>query len=169
MRKSRRSRMYASKKRKLYGGGSGISVGAEQYGVYGPGNPDGARMDFESMARNAGDSMIAYPSEIFPKDLVGQKGGAMNTNDVSGNEVTKMLDAMKGGRKRTAKGRKTARKVARKTARKTVRSGGGLSPALKSWNKAVMKVYREMKAKDKNTKLRDAMKEAKRRKDKGQL
>jgi hypothetical protein len=37
-----------------------------------------------------------------------------------------------------------------------------LSPALKEWNLKVMKIYREMKAKDKNVKLSDAMKAAKR-------
>jgi len=36
-----------------------------------------------------------------------------------------------------------------------------LSPALKAWNEKVMKVYREMKKKDPNTKLGDAMKKAK--------
>lgn len=36
-----------------------------------------------------------------------------------------------------------------------------LSPALKKWNEHVMKLYRTMKAKNKNTKLRDAMKAAK--------
>lgn len=36
-----------------------------------------------------------------------------------------------------------------------------LSPALKAWNEKVMKVYREMKAKNPNTKLGDAMKAAK--------
>ena len=38
-----------------------------------------------------------------------------------------------------------------------------LSPALKAWNEKVMKIYRELKAKNKDTKLMDAMKEAKRR------
>ena len=38
-----------------------------------------------------------------------------------------------------------------------------LSPALKAWNEKVMKIYREMKAKDPNTKLMQAMKEAKKR------
>jgi hypothetical protein len=36
-----------------------------------------------------------------------------------------------------------------------------LSPALKAWNEKVMKVYREMKKKDPNTTLGDAMKKAK--------
>ena len=151
--------------KKLYGGGSGISVGAEQYGVFGPGNVAGAKADFEAMARDAADSMIAYPAEIFPKDLVGQKGGAKNM-DVSGNsaEALKVVqDLMKGAGRRTRKGRG-------KAARKTVRGGKRkLSKALSEWNRSVMKVYRELKSKNKNTKLRDAMKEAKRRKDKGQL
>jgi len=36
-----------------------------------------------------------------------------------------------------------------------------LSPALKAWNEKVMKVYREMKKKDPNTRLGEAMKRAK--------
>jgi hypothetical protein len=55
--------------------------------------------------------------------------------------------------------------------RKTRKMEGGkrktrkLSPALKEWNKRVMEVYREMKKRNPATKLRDAMKEAKKRKD----
>lgn len=37
------------------------------------------------------------------------------------------------------------------------------------WNKKVMAVYKELKAKDKGTKLMDAMKEASRRKSAGTL
>ena len=37
------------------------------------------------------------------------------------------------------------------------------------WNKAVMRVYNEMKAKDKNTKFGDALKEASKRKKAGKL
>ena len=44
-----------------------------------------------------------------------------------------------------------------------------LSKGASNWQHSVMKVYKEMKAKDKNVKLRDAMKEASRRKKKGQL
>jgi hypothetical protein len=36
-----------------------------------------------------------------------------------------------------------------------------LSPALRAWNERVMKLYREMKRKDPNTKLGDAMRAAK--------
>ena len=65
---------------------------------------------------------------------------------------------------------KTRKAASRKSAaaRKTRKQGGGkrkLSPALKAWNKRVMEVYREMKNKNPNIKLRDAMKEAKKRKD----
>jgi hypothetical protein len=199
---------YASKKR-MYGGGSGISVGAEQYGVFESGNPAGARADFEAMARDAADSMIAYPSEIFPRDLVEQKGGGMNNNmtgsDMSGNEMSEVMKMMAsdsnamGGRRRTRKGRRSAvrktmyggkRKAMcvggkRKTMcvggkrkamcvggkRKTMCVGGKrkLGKALSEWNKSVMKVFREMKSKNKDVKLKDAMKETKRRKDHGQL
>jgi len=49
--------------------------------------------------------------------------------------------------------------------KKTRKAGGKrkLSPALKAWTEKVMKIYREMKSKNKDTKLMDAMKEAKRR------
>lgn len=50
--------------------------------------------------------------------------------------------------------------------RKMKRSGGKksrkLSPKLREWNEKVMKIYREMKKKNPNTKLGDAMKAAKR-------
>ena len=39
-----------------------------------------------------------------------------------------------------------------------------LGKKMSSWNKLVMQVYRELKAKKKDTKLGDAMKEAKKRK-----
>lgn len=51
--------------------------------------------------------------------------------------------------------------------RKTRKMAGGkrkLSPALKAWNKKVMEMYRTMKKKNPNTKLKDAMKAAKRAK-----
>jgi hypothetical protein len=44
-----------------------------------------------------------------------------------------------------------------------------LGSKAKSWQKAVMEVYRELKKKDSNTMLKDAMKEAAKRKKKGQL
>lgn len=52
-------------------------------------------------------------------------------------------------------------------ARKTRKQAGGkrkLSPALKAWNKKVMEMYRTMKKKNPNTKLKDAMRAAKRAK-----
>ncbi len=55
---------------------------------------------------------------------------------------------------------KSTRKVQKKS--KGTRKGKRtLSPALKAWNDKVMKVYREMKAKNPKTKLGDAMKAAK--------
>ena len=39
-----------------------------------------------------------------------------------------------------------------------------LGKKMSSWNKLVMEVYRELKKKNKDTKLGDAMKEAKKRK-----
>ena len=158
----RKTHKNASTRRRFYGGGSGISVGAEQYGVYAPGNPAGAKADFEAMSRDAANSMIEYPSEIFPKDLVGQelnmRGGSVAMNGLASSagaeEMLKQLvsnassavsSAKSGGRRR-----RSTRKDKKKTARKTVRGGKrALSKALKSWNKAVMDVYREMKKKNK--------------------
>lgn len=166
--KSRVSKLQNNASRKkLYGGGSGISVAQEQYGVYAPGNTEGAKTDFESMARNSADSMIAYPTELFPKEQIGQKGGAM---DVSGSQpnLVKMLESVqaKGGARR----RRTGKNRSKTACRKTVRGGKRkLGKALSEWNKSVMKVYRELKSKRKDVKLKDAMKEAKRRKDRGEL
>ena len=90
-------------------------------------------------------------------------------NDMSGNEMSEVMKMMAsdskamGGRRRTRKGRRSA-------VRKTLRGGKRkLGKALSEWNKSVMKVFREMKSKNKDVKLKDAMKETKRRKDRGQL
>ena len=56
-----------------------------------------------------------------------------------------------------AKRARGTRKVKRGGAKKTRR----LSPKLKAWNEKVMRIYREMKRKDPNTRLGDAMKAAK--------
>ena len=56
-----------------------------------------------------------------------------------------------------AKGTRKASK-SKKGTRKGKRT---LSPALKAWNEKVMKVYREMKKRNPDTKLGDAMKAAK--------
>ncbi len=67
------------------------------------------------------------------------------------------------------KSRKAAMRKTRKmeggAKRKAGRKTRKLSPALKAWNKRVMEVYRELKKRNPLTKLRDAMKEAKRQKD----
>lgn len=52
---------------------------------------------------------------------------------------------------------KATRKVSKKAGKKTRK----LSPKLKAWNEKVMKIYREMKAKNPATRLGDAMKAAK--------
>jgi hypothetical protein len=52
-----------------------------------------------------------------------------------------------------------------KKAKGTRKGKRTLSPALKAWNEKVMKVYREMKKNNPNTKLGDAMKAAKNKKD----
>jgi hypothetical protein len=53
--------------------------------------------------------------------------------------------------------RASTRKM-KKAGRKGTRK---LSPALRAWNDKVMKIYREMKKRNPNTKLGDAMKAAK--------
>jgi hypothetical protein len=62
-----------------------------------------------------------------------------------------------GGRRRTRKGSFKSRKSSRK-----------MSKGASSWNQLVMKVYKELKAKNKNVKLGEAMREASRRKKRGQ-
>ena len=59
-----------------------------------------------------------------------------------------------------AKRRASTRKASSKKGRKGTRK---LSPALREWNRKVMDIYREMKKKNPNTRLMDAMKEAKKR------
>ena len=60
----------------------------------------------------------------------------------------------------TRKGSKKAKKATK--GKKGTRK---LSPALKAWNDKVMKLYREMKKNNPDTKLGDAMKAAKNKKD----
>jgi hypothetical protein len=57
-----------------------------------------------------------------------------------------------------AKRRASTRKASSKKGRKGTRK---LSPALREWNRKVMEIYREMKKKNPNTRLMDAMKAAK--------
>lgn len=52
-------------------------------------------------------------------------------------------------------------KATRKSSKKGGKKTRKLSPKLKAWNERVMKLYREMKRKDPNTKLGDAMRAAK--------
>lgn len=65
-----------------------------------------------------------------------------------------------------AKTRRSTRKASRKASRKTMRGG---KRAASSWNKAVKRVYEEMKRKDRNASFGDALKEASRRKKAGNL
>ena len=60
---------------------------------------------------------------------------------------------MQGGRRKTRRAHKTRR----------------MSKGASDWNKKMMMVYREMKKKDAGIKLGDAMKEAARRKQRGEL
>jgi hypothetical protein len=76
-----------------------------------------------------------------------------------------MAKTRRGSRK--ASSRKAARKASsRKAGRKASRKqSGGAS----EWNKAVMRVYGEMKRKDSNVRFGDALKEASKRKKAGNL
>lgn len=58
--------------------------------------------------------------------------------------------------------RKASRKSSRKASRKATRKGS-------DWNQAVMRVYKELKSKNPNTKLGEAMREASKRKKNGTL
>lgn len=81
-------------------------------------------------------------------------------NDTMG----KRNNAMEGGKAKRGKTAKRDKTVKRgKTAKRKLSNGA------KSWQKSVMEVYKELKAKDANTKLKDAMIEAAKRKKKGQL
>jgi hypothetical protein len=62
--------------------------------------------------------------------------------------------------------RRNTRKANRKASRKTQRGG---KRAMSSWNKAVKRVYEEMKRKNSNVSFGDALKEASRRKKAGNL
>ena len=62
--------------------------------------------------------------------------------------------------------RKATRKAGRKGSRKTQKGG---KRAMSSWNKAVKRVYEEMKRKNSNVSFGDALKEASRRKKAGNL
>ena len=60
--------------------------------------------------------------------------------------------------------KQSTRKNRTRKANNNNKQAGGkrkLSPALKKWNQHVMEVYRKMKKTNKNYKLRDAMKAAK--------
>jgi hypothetical protein len=61
--------------------------------------------------------------------------------------------------------RRGTRKANRKNSRKTQKGGRKMS----SWNKAVKRVYEEMKRKNSNVSFGDALKEASRRKKAGNL
>lgn len=63
---------------------------------------------------------------------------------------------------KTRRARRSSRKAGRKASRK---QRGGAS----DWNKAVMRVYGEMKRKDSNVSFGDALKEASKRKKAGNL
>ncbi len=64
----------------------------------------------------------------------------------------------KASRKATSKAdRKATRKATRKASRKATQKGGKRS----EWLKKVMRVYKDMKARNPNVKLGDAMKAAK--------
>ncbi len=69
-----------------------------------------------------------------------------------------------------AKSRRAERKSrkSRRSERKSRKQSGG-KRAASSWNKAVKRVYEEMKRKDRNASFGDALKEASRRKKAGNL
>ena len=68
-----------------------------------------------------------------------------------------------------AKSRRSSRKDSRKASRKTMKGGKKGSRKGGDWAAAVKRVYGEMKRKDSNVSLGDAMKEASRRRKAGNL
>jgi hypothetical protein len=66
-----------------------------------------------------------------------------------------------------AKTRRASR--SRKASRKASRKQSGGKRAASSWNKAVKRVFEEMRRKDRNASFGDALKEASRRKKAGNL
>ena len=78
--------------------------------------------------------------------------------------IYKVLDRFPLALLEMAKARPT-RKGSKKAKKGTRKGKRALSPALKAWNEKVMKLYREMKKNDPETKLGDAMKAAKNKKD----
>jgi len=78
----------------------------------------------------------------------------MPKNQMGGKRKTKRNMTEGGKRKKTKGGKRSTRK---------------LSNGASNWQSKVMKIYKEMKAKDANVKLGDAMKRASQLKKKGQL
>lgn len=77
-----------------------------------------------------------------------------------------MAKSRKGSRKGS---RKASRKGSRKASRKTMKGGKKGSRKGGDWAQSVKRVYAEMKRKDSNASLGDAMKEASRRRKAGNL
>lgn len=61
------------------------------------------------------------------------------------------------------------RNATRKSSRKSSRKASRKSRKGSDWNQAVMRVYKELKSKNPNTKLGEAMREASKRKKNGTL
>lgn len=76
----------------------------------------------------------------------------------------------KDRKNKTEGGKRKNKTEGGKRKNKTVKGGKRkLSKGASDWNKLVMKVHKELKSKDKNSTLRDAMVEAAKRKKKDQL
>jgi hypothetical protein len=70
---------------------------------------------------------------------------------------------MNAGMENTGMGNNSMNQMGGKRKSKAKKGSRKLSPALREWNRKVMEIYREMKKKNPNTRLMDAMKEAKKR------
>jgi hypothetical protein len=82
-------------------------------------------------------------------------------------QVEEMAKSRRASRSVERKSRKAERK-SRRAERKTRKQAGG-KRAPSEWNKAVKRVYGEMKRKDRNASFGDALKEASKRKKAGNL
>lgn len=86
--------------------------------------------------------------------MAGRNKTRRNRNKTEGGAGSCGMKLMGGKRRKAEGGRRKTRK---------------LSKGASDWNRAVMKVYAEMKKKDRNVRFGDALKEASRRKKSGSL
>ena len=106
----------------------------------------------------------------MPRQITTQVGTILRTGDKHPVRLffrCALVEEMAKSRRAERKSRKAERK-SRRAERKSRKQSGG-KRAASAWNKAVKRVYEEMKRKDRNASFGDALKEASRRKKAGNL